>query len=110
MDTIQLVNLNSDNIPDFFVEDKYCDGTDLYALVSVTPYSFVKYHITDLIEGDFCAELQNKDISEIETTYLKDINNDGYYEILLYHLIQDERRIGISCSDTVNLKEIKPIR
>lgn len=39
-DSVAATDINSDNIPDFYLYNNFEDGTDLYALISVSKNSF----------------------------------------------------------------------
>ena len=104
IDTVENVEINNDGIPDFFVYEAFCDGTELYAYVSKSKSDYTFQNIPDLIEADYCPEFQGVNAPAVKLIELIDLDKDGVKEILLFHVIQNGDLKAVSCSDTVKIK------
>lgn len=98
-DTVMLVNLNNDNIPDFLIENMYEDGSVIYALISQSRKHFIEELVTDNYGEVYCLE-GGDTLQYLQPLLIQDINEDNQPEILINHAKMKDKLFSISCSDT----------
>jgi hypothetical protein len=103
VDTVLTAEFNGDGIPDFVIEDRYCDGSEIIGYISEHNQVFKKVLIYTSAAGEECDDLSSIDQENFVYMKFEDVNSDGNQEVLMNHMQIDGELKAFSCSDTISL-------